>query len=259
MKTKIYQKLIELTNRPSTSLILKRFTQSSVSKFMIPSYKKTFKIDSNLAVKPMHEFSSLHDFFTRQLKEEVRPIDTNEKTIVSPVDAKIESFGTIMPTGTFSVKGQEYSIERLLAKPSLTERFIGGQYAVLYLSPADYHRIHAPLSGEITDQFVSGGFSYPVNKLGLLYGKKPLSDNHRIISILENAGSAFAVIKVGAMFVNSIELVKTDSLWNKGEEVAYFAFGSTVVLLTEPNRVNWRDSVVNGAKVQVGEPLADML
>lgn len=259
MKRQLYQRFIELTNRPSTSSLLKTFTTSTVSKWIIPSYIKTFRIDPTLATKSVGEFETLHDFFTRQLIPQARPIDQTSTTFVSPVDAKIESFGEVTTHGTFTVKGQDYSVGRLLARPELAASYIGGQYMVLYLSPADYHRIHAPVSGKVKEQYKSGGFSYPVNQLGLKYGKNPISDNFRIVSIIEAATRDFAVIKVGAMFVNSIELLSSQDEWRKGEEVGYFAFGSTVVVLSPKGALQWRPSVQVGNKVQVGEPLADML
>jgi len=259
VKKQIYQRMIELTNRPTTSQLLKRFTMSPVSKFIVPSFQKTFQIDTTVASKKQHEYTSLHDFFTRQLLQPARPIDSSTTSLVSPVDAKIESHGVISEQGTFLVKGQEYSVDRLVVRQDISQRFIGGEYTVLYLSPADYHRIHAPLSAEVTEQYASGGFSYPVNRLGLTYGKKPISDNYRIVSLLERDNKQLAMIKVGAMFVNTIELLETDTKWTKGQEVAYFAFGSTVVLLTERDTVNWRENMQAGRKVQVGEPLGDML
>lgn len=259
VKRDLYQRFIELTNRPSTSSLLKTFTTSKASKWIIPSYIKTFRIDPTLASKSVGDFETLHDFFTRQLQPQVRPVDQSPKTIVSPVDAKVESFGEITEHGTFSVKGQDYSVGRLLARPEIAASYIGGQYMVLYLSPADYHRIHAPVSGQVKEQYKSGGFSYPVNQLGLKYGKNPISDNFRIVSIVDTGEHDFAVIKVGAMFVNSIELLPTQDEWTKGQEVGYFAFGSTVVVLSPKDALEWRPSVQAGNKVQVGEPLADML
>lgn len=259
VKRHFYQRLIELTNRPSTSSLLKTFTKSKASKWIIPSYIKTFRIDATLAEKSVDEFESLHDFFTRQLQPQVRPIEQTPTTFVSPVDAKIESFGEITTNGSFSVKGQDYSVGRLLARSELASSYIGGQYMVLYLSPADYHRIHAPVSGQVKEQYKSGGFSYPVNQLGLKYGKNPISDNFRIVSIIETVTHDFAVIKVGAMFVNSIELLSSQDEWRKGKEIGYFAFGSTVVVLSPKGALKWRPSVQAGNKVQVGEALADML
>ena len=104
---------------------------------------------------------------------------------------------------------------------------------ILYLSPTHYHRIHSPATGEIVDQWAKGKKSYPVNKWGLRYGKHPLSKNYRRITEIKLESGHMAVVKVGAMFVNSIEIVHEAEQITKGEELAYFTFGSTVVLLFE--------------------------
>lgn len=260
MKKFVYQQLIELTNTKWTSRALKRFAQSQVSRHLIPSYKNTFQIDTSGALKSPSDFQSLHDFFIRQYDRTTQvALPSSPETVISPVDAKVESMGELTPEGEFIVKGQAYSVSRLLARPNLANNFYGGQYVVLYLSPADYHRIHAPLDGSVTDHYLSGGKSYPVNQLGLLYGKKPLSDNYRVISLLESHNKKVAVIKVGAMFVNSIEMTALSDTWEKGQEIGYFGFGSTVVLLFEKDAIQWRESCHVGRKVQVGEPLGDML
>lgn len=260
MKKFVYQQLIELTNTKWTSASLQRFAQSSVSRYLIPSYRKTFQIDTTGTLKRASDFESLHDFFIRQYERTATvELPLAEETVISPVDAKVESMGELTPDGEFIVKGQAYSVSRLLARPDIAEDFYGGQYVVLYLSPADYHRIHAPVSGRVYEHYLSGGKSYPVNQLGLLYGKKPLSDNYRVISLLASSTKKIAVIKVGAMFVNSIEMTASTDAWQKGQEIGYFGFGSTVVLLFEKNAIQWRESCQVGRKVQVGEPLGDML
>ncbi|MFC4356072.1 phosphatidylserine decarboxylase [Chryseomicrobium palamuruense] len=260
MKKFVYQQLIELTNTKWTSGALKQFAQSRISRHLISSYKKTFQIDTNGALKNQSDYKSLHDFFIREYdrtKNVLVPATT--ETVISPVDAKVESMGELTPEGEFMVKGQAYSVRRLLARADHAEDFYGGEYVVLYLSPADYHRIHSPVDGVVYEHYLSGGRSYPVNQLGLLYGKKPLSDNYRVVNLVKSHGKKLAVIKVGAMFVNSIEMTVTNDTWRKGQEVGYFGFGSTVVLLFEKGAIKWRDTCQVGRKVQVGEPLCDML
>ena len=98
------------------------------------------------------------------------------------------------------------------------------------------------------------------NQLGLTYGKNPLSHNYRMISEVQyNQEQRFAFIKVGAMFVNSIELTNTSTQWRKGEEVGYFTFGSTVVMLFEKNAIQFASNVVQGASIKVGEAFATVL
>lgn len=257
MKKKIYQRSIELTNGPLTSGMIRQFAQSRLSRWMIPSYIRTYKIDTADVGQPLGSFGTLHDFFIRRLKTESRPVA--EEPVVSPVDGKIEIAGKLHEGISFLVKGQQYSLGDLLGSDELARVYQNGDYIVLYLSPADYHRIHSPADGSLRKQYVLGKKSYPVNQAGLSYGKAPISGNYRLITELETEFGPMLVVKVGAMFVNSIELTKTGAEWNKGEEVAYFSFGSTVVLFFKEGEIAFTENVQNGKRVKVGEALARML
>lgn len=260
MKEKIYQSMIELTNGKWSSSIIKGFAQSSLSKKIIPAYMKHFNIDP--AEMPCHlqEFSTLHDFFVRPLKLNSRNIDTTANGIISPVDATIEIFGDISYDGVFHVKGKAYTLYDMLGSDKIGKEYEKGKYIILYLSPAEYHRIHSPIDGKVTRQYVLGKKSYPVNKWGLAYGKETISGNYRLLTelLMPNDKRCFH-IKVGAMFVNSIELTNRELEWKKGEEVGYFSFGSTVVLLFEEGSMEFSNEITPGKFVRMGERVANML
>ena len=256
----MYRKLVELSNGKKSSYVLKKFTTSNFSKAIIPSYIKVFNIDVSEVSEQQNKFNNLHQFFIRQLKEEARPVNPSPDIFTSPVDAKVESFGKIDETITFTVKGKQYSIIDLLGNEGQARKYRNGQYIVFYLSPADYHRMHAPMDGQVEKQYLLGQKSYPVNQMGLTYGNKPLSHNYRMITEVNYANNhCYAFIKVGAMFVNSIELTNTSTEWKKGEEVGYFTFGSTVVMLFEENTIEFASKVCQGMAIKMGEPFASMV
>ncbi|MBX0315022.1 phosphatidylserine decarboxylase [Planococcus glaciei] len=257
MKKKIYQRSIELTNGPLTSGMIRSFAQSSLSRRVISNYIKTYKIPTADIENPLESFPTLHDFFIRTLKAESRPVA--DVPVVSPVDGKIEVFGDLHEGIRFLVKNQQYSLADLLGNAALADSYQNGKYIVLYLSPADYHRIHSPASGKVLKQYVLGKKSYPVNGAGLRYGKAPISGNYRLITELETQSANLLVVKVGAMFVNSIQLTNSRESWEKGEEVAYFSFGSTVVLFFEENHIEFSSNVRAGERIKVGEALAHMV
>lgn len=260
MKEKLYQSMIELTNGKWSSTIIQSYAQSKLSKSFIPSYIKYFNITLQDVPRPIQAFSTLHDFFIREVSTASRPIDDGQSSIISPVDATVETFGTITKDGIFFVKDKPYTLENLLGSQKVAKQFVNGSYIILYLSPAEYHRIHAPIDGEVIRQYILGKKSYPVNKWGLQYGKDTISGNYRLLTELSmpNKKRCFH-IKVGAMFVNSIELTNTSSIWQKGEEVGYFSFGSTVVLLFEEDSMEFSTIVKPGKFVRMGEKLANML
>lgn len=260
MREKMYQRLIELSNGKLSSKMLQAVAQSRFSKSFIKSYSTLYGIDLTEVSKTPQQFTSLHDFFVRELKQNVRPVDGRINVFASPVDAKIESYGDIYDGMIFTVKNKPYSISALLGSSKQAKRYENGHYIVFYLSPADYHRIHSPIDGRITRQYVLGQKSYPVNQMGLEYGKKPISHNYRMISEIHYDDTRHAAfIKVGATFVNSIKLTNTSTSWIKGEEVGYFTFGSTVVMLFEKNAISFCENVVHGMKIKMGEAFATML
>jgi phosphatidylserine decarboxylase len=234
-----------------------KFSRSRLSKYVIPSYIKIFNINIEEIDGEVKDYSSLHQFFTRKLKQNARAIDNSSSSIISPVDAKIEQFGNITEHLNFIVKNQTYSIKEMLEDEELVQRYKDGSFIVLYLSPSHYHRIHSPVEGKVKKRYSLGQHSYPVNKWGLKYGKSPLSKNFRTISVIETIdGNQIAMIKVGAMFINTIEMThQSDNLY-RNEEMGYFSFGSTVVLLFEKDKIKLADMVLPHQEVKVGERIA---
>lgn len=260
MKEKVYQSLIELTNGKSSSRLLQTVAQSKFSTRLIRSYSKVYGINIEEVSKTIDKFSSLHDFFVRTLKEEARPIAKGANVFTSPVDGKIEAFGDIVDSMKLYVKNKPYSLIDLLGNEARTMRYRDGKFIVFYLSPADYHRIHSPIDAHVIRQYILGQKSYPVNQWGLKYGKNPISQNFRMISEInfaENTTAAF--IKVGATFVNSIQLTNVTNHWKKGEEVGFFSFGSTVVMLFEQESIKFTENVTQGHTIRMGEAFATML
>ena len=255
MKEKIYQLLIELTNGKWTSSLLRRFAHSKVSKRIIPSFAKQYKINLEEMDRPIQEYKTLHDFFTRALIEGARDINLEDGTVVSPVDAVLEDSGDIHADSSFQVKGKVYSVEEMLGSVKEAEKYLEGRYMVLYLSPSHYHRIHSPVEGVVTRKSTLGQKSYPVNKWGMTLGKHPLSKNYREITEIRHNGGSLSVVKVGAMFVNSIERTHSGDTLHKGEEIGYFSFGSTVVLLFEKGTFNPTITGKLPQAVHVGETI----
>jgi phosphatidylserine decarboxylase len=251
----IYRVLIELTNGRVSSKILRRFSQSKLSKFIVPSFAKIYRLKQDEMEKTLSEFPTLHDLFVRRLHEKARKIDQIPQSVVSPVDAVIEDIGTILPSKEIEVKGKTYSVEEMLGDSKVLNKYINGLYMIFYLSPSHYHRIHSPVTGKVTKQWTLGRKSYPVNKLGLKYGRDTLSKNYRTITEVQTDFGHVAIVKVGAMFVNSIETTHKGIDLTKGNEMAYFSFGSTVILLFEKGVFQLNPSIQSPKDINIGESI----
>ncbi|MCB7068917.1 phosphatidylserine decarboxylase [Caldibacillus sp. 210928-DFI.2.22] len=259
MRKIIYQKCIELTNRAWLSNLIRQFTRSKISKIIIPFFVKIYKIDMSEFEYPYNEYTTLHELFIRKLKKGTRLIDSNINTVISPVDATIESIGSIEPSTDIKVKGKMYSLKEMLGNDEKAVQYRDGYFIVLYLSPKHYHRIHSPVNGKVISRWELGDRSYPVNRLGLEYGKNPLAKNYRSISEINHKTGKMALVKVGAMFVNSIEYTNGSMNLKKGEEIAYFSFGSTVVLLFEKDTFLIDERISVPHPVKMGEVIGHLV
>ena len=260
MLKSLLRAMTELTSRKWISRITGAFAQSRGSRIFIRKFASIYGINVADAEKPIEQYRTLNEFFTRRLKQNLRHIDTTASVLVSPVDALITGCGVIHNGTIVNVKGQDYSISELLADDVLAKKFLNGYYYVLYLSPTDYHRIHTPIEGTIIGRVHLPGKVYPVNNFGLTHMKRVLSRNERLITYIKHNRNTVAAVKVGAMNVSSIHYVDDHKVnVERGEELAYFAFGSTVVLLTETNSYEADPDVQLNSKVLMGQKLGTMI
>jgi len=220
-------------------------------------------------------FETFVDFFCRPLLPGRRPIARGEDVIVSPVDGVVSQAGHAVDGRLLQAKGIDYTLDALLGEPALASRFRGGAFATLYLSPRDYHRIHFPLSGRVVGYRYLPGHLWPVNAAAVRAVNGLFAVNERLATLLETPLGACAVIAVGAMIVGRIRVYYDPAAPHsnrpraepvareyaapipveKGQELGAFEMGSTVILLFEHGRASLLDSVVEGARVRVGEPL----
>ncbi|HWJ77364.1 MAG TPA: phosphatidylserine decarboxylase [Niallia sp.] len=258
MKEAIYRLLIELTNGKWSSYLIKKFVQSNWSGHCIPPFSKFYNINIHEMEKDIKDYKSLHEFFIRKLKDNAREIESSFEKIISPVDAIIEDIGNVQKNRMITVKGKSYSILDMLGDEQVVNKYIDGHYMILYLSPSHYHRIHSPVFGEITKQWTLGSKSYPVNKYGLKWGKDTLSKNYRTVTEIQTKSNDYiCMVKVGAMFINSIVISHREQQLVKGEEMAYFSFGSTVVLLFEKDKFKQRKFPSIPYQVKIGEVIGE--
>ncbi|WP_028611906.1 archaetidylserine decarboxylase [Paenibacillus harenae] len=252
----LLRSMTELSSRKWISRITGKFAQSAASRRFITRFAAAYGIKAEEAEKPLHDYKTLNEFFTRRLKPGLRLVDEGADSLVSPVDALVTGAGWISGGTILNVKGQDYTIDELLGRSPRTANYMNGFYLVLYLSPTDYHRIHTPVAGRIVEREHIAGKVYPVNDFGLRHMRRVLSRNERLITYMQNEHGETAVVKVGAMNVSSIQYVQPlQNEMAKGDELAYFEFGSTVVLLMEDGTFTPRGDIMPGVKVRMGELL----
>lgn len=225
--------------------------------------KHTIKMDD--FVVPAGGYKSFNDFFCRELQRNARSIDSRQNSLVSPADAKCWAIQKISKQTTFFVKQQEFTLDRFLLDNYLARYFDGGSLLLLRLAPYDYHRFHAPLDGFFSKERHLKGRLESVNPIAFKHNVMPLIENerHLIMADATNFGCKIAMLPVGAMCVGKIIYTKDrPQMVNKGDEMGYFAFGgSSIVLLVPKGYLNIRKDLIEytargfEVAVKMGEPL----
>jgi len=237
-----------------------------------------YRIDMSQAVEPdPYRYPTFNAFFTRALKPEARPIAAEPNALVSPVDGTVSQCGQITHDSIVQAKGRDYSLTELLGGDSaLAARYRGGSFATIYLAPYNYHRIHMPLSGMVRQTLYIPGDLFSVNAATARAVPRVFARNERLVCDFaadQPGGCDFAMVFVGALHVGSIEtvwcgevnppprskqqLIAIDTgkgrTLAKGAEAGRFNMGSTVILITPPNRVAFDTKLRPLATVTMGE------
>eukprot|EP00878_Enallax_costatus_P008696 GHUV01009090.1.p1 GENE.GHUV01009090.1~~GHUV01009090.1.p1 ORF type:complete len:267 (+),score=54.40 GHUV01009090.1:94-801(+) len=129
-----------------------RYADSEKSKKGIPSMIKTYQIDASAAEKPVEEYKTLQEFFTRRLKPGLRPVDQpdNPAHAVQPADSRCVVYPNVDAAHKFWIKGQRFSVRRLLGPGYDTQdHWEHAAIAINRLSPSDIHRLHASVTGTV--------------------------------------------------------------------------------------------------------------
>ncbi|MGK0700713.1 archaetidylserine decarboxylase [Priestia flexa] len=251
MINQVVKKIIELLPQNTISRGVGVFGRSSISRRIIKPYSKIYRINLDEMNQPLDSYPNFTAFFTRTLKAEARKVAPNPYTLASPVDGKVAEYGDIKEGTLIQAKGIDYQVEQLLGcTKEEAEKFDGGTFLTIYLSPSDYHRIHMPLAGEVTKATYIPGRLFPVNRIGVEHVPGLFTKNERLVTYIDTKAGQVALVKVGAFIVGSVQVpygnhttnVKygkyyttsvSNAFYEKGEEVGLFEFGSTVVLLFE--------------------------
>lgn len=241
-----------------------------VKNTVIQAFKAQYGIDMSIAEQSNAlKYKSFNEFFTRSLKDGVRAIDSSPNSIVSPADGAISQLGKIEDGDIFQAKGQSFSVEKLIADPQLAEPFKNGQFATVYLSPKDYHRVHMPFAGTLTETLYVPGELFSVNQTTAENIPGLFARNERMVCLFDTELGRMAVVLVGAMIVAGIETVATGKVkptgrlelnqhnlfLEKGAELGRFYLGSTAVILFEQDKMQWDAMFKANSVVVMGEAL----
>lgn len=265
---------LELIARPQLSKVMHRLvtarTPGPILRYATRTFSRIYGVEVDEAEQPIDRYETFQAFFTRRLKPGLRPIVTDADTVPSPADGRLSAFGKLGHGTLVQAKGVEYSLDALLGASADAEPYRGGSYAVVYLAPYNYHRVHTMCAGKLTHWRYVPGALYPVNRLGIEHVPGLFARNERIIGHFDSEFGRCALVMVGATFVGHMTVAFADIASNagqpasgrvdlsapvelqRGDEFGVFEMGSTVVMVFD--RDDLEPAITLGDAIRVGEP-----
>jgi phosphatidylserine decarboxylase len=262
-------------------LVFTRIRFAPVKNTLIALFMKGYKPDlGDAEITDPYAFENFNAFFTRALRPGARPLAGSPSTLASPVDGTMSELGAIERNCILQAKGRTYTLEALLAGAASewAPRFVGGQFATIYLAPYNYHRIHMPADGRLCGIWYVPGRLFSVGVTAAAMVHNLFARNERLVLLFEGSCGAFAVIFVGALNVGSMATVwhgdvtprrprqvtqlqlppEPERFRARGAEIGRFNMGSTVVLLFAPDRVTLERQLQHGTTMRLGQELGSI-
>ncbi|MGD8278869.1 MAG: archaetidylserine decarboxylase [Gemmatimonadota bacterium] len=250
---------------------------------VLGAFAHTLHIDVTEAEKPLVDYPTFDAFFVRRLRAGSRSWPADAHAVAAPVDGIFGEAGAIEDGRLLQAKGREYTVDELLADDGDARRFDRGTFVTLYLSPRHYHRIHAPVAGQVTSLRRVPGALLPVNAAAVAHVDRLFPRNERAICTIDGPAGRVAVVAIGAFNVGRItasflpagdedgtqitnlrapgsrsERIEVPIAVERGAEIMAFHLGSTVVLLFEPGRVQTDASVERETEVRLGASIGSI-
>jgi phosphatidylserine decarboxylase len=245
----------------------------------VPAYRafaRATGADLGEAELPLGAYPSLGELFARRLRAGVRPLDPSPEALIAPCDGVVATSGIASDGVLVQAKGHTYTVDELVVDEARAARLQGGAYTTIYLSPRDYHRVHAPLDARLVGYDYVPGALWPVNPVVASRRPKLFARNERVVIWLESPRAGLvAVVMVGASGVGNIALahgeestrwrargerrrIELDIAVERGDELGAFRLGSTVVLVFEPGALEGPPVGEVGESVRFGERIASL-
>lgn len=233
-----------------------------------------FAEDLRLNEAKKDKFTSLHDCFTRELKDGARSIDRTADVVTSPCDAIVGEFGEIKDGQLFQAKGFPYQLNELIPNTNISNKYKNGKFITLRLKSSMYHRFHSPINCDVNKVTYISGDTWNVNPIALKKVERLFCKNERAVIDLHTGSDQhhITLVPVAAILVASMKFnfikptldllyqgpneIDCQQSFTKGDEMGYFQHGSTIILFASSN-YKFCDEVNKGARVNVGNALLE--
>lgn len=255
---------------------LAHWRQPTIKNLLIRRFVQRFDVDLSEAEQTdPTAYPHFNAFFTRALRDGMRPVPDDQTAVISPVDGSLSQYGSVRQGRLLQAKGIDYSAEDLLGEPA--DAFHGGAFCTIYLAPYNYHRIHAPCPLQLRGHRHIPGRLFSVNPATARARPGLFARNERVVAHFESPGGGrLAVVMVGALLVGSVDTVWAGRIcpphrrrasafvagraaYARGAEIGRFNMGSTVILLASPGVLRWREGFEAGQSLRMGEAIGSLL
>ncbi|MCR4807235.1 MAG: phosphatidylserine decarboxylase [Lachnospiraceae bacterium] len=246
--------------RPILSFFIKRpvsllagaFLDSPISRFFIGPFVRKNNIRTRDYI--LDDIASFNDFFCRKIKKDLRPVDMEAGSLISPCDGALSVY-RIDDDTVLKVKNSAFTVRRMLRDKKLAGDLAGGYALVFRLGVQNYHRYIYFDSGKKYKNRRINGVYHTVKEEALL--RRPVFiENAREYTVIDTDHFGRCVqMEVGAMLVGRIvNDVQGACKVKRGQEKGHFEYGgSTVILLLKKDAAFLRDDItaVMGGKSEI--------
>lgn len=268
MKDALIVSLLSLLPRNAGARWMGWAARTPLSRLTTRAFVAAYGVDLSECEGRLEDYPTLEALFTRRLKPGVRAVDARPDVLVSPVDGRCAALATTVDGRIEVAPGRALDVGALVGAPLDDEVDV----AVLYLSPKDYHRVHAPADAEVVAWRYIPGTLWPVFPAAVRRVSDLFARNERLTVELATEHGPMSLVMVGAFGVGRISTTFCDLLTNtggaacaqalapparlgRGDELGTFHLGSTVVLVLPLGR--WRFLAQPGDPLRMGAAIAE--
>jgi phosphatidylserine decarboxylase len=252
-----------------------RWTFAPWKNWLIGTIVRNYQVDMAEAAQPNAlSYEHFNAFFTRALRPDARHADADPAALLAPADGRISQSGTIIDGRILQAKGHTYTVTELLGGDAAAAApYREGCFVNIYLSPRDYHRVHMPLQGTLTQTVHVPGRIFSVAPFAVDAIPRLFARNERLVCHFQGEHGPFVVVMVGAILVSSVSTVwdglvippyasaiRSKSFAGQAitldrfAEMGRFNMGSTVIVLLPHGRAQL-DALSTQQAVKVGQRL----
>ncbi|KNC76538.1 hypothetical protein SARC_10965, partial [Sphaeroforma arctica JP610] len=214
--------------------------------FNIPGFVALHNIATHEIEKPIEEFRTFNEFFSRRLAPGARRDHAlgNEKVALCCADCRLMTFQTWKHSQRLWVKGTQFNFASMVGPElqHLVPYFDNASLCISRLAPQDYHRWHMPVTGKYVNETFIDGQYYTVNPIAIKSeGFDVFTENKRIVSeFMTEAFGLVLLVAVGATLVGGIDIFPKigQDLKKFDEHGTFFFGGSTVIVVFQEGVIN---------------------